>query len=114
MSQPTNDVAAQLEIPQLEQQLQTSVTTGLDTQTAQKRFQTDGANVIESGQHTNRLLDFLQNFTSLMACLLWVSGLIAMVSGTVELGIAIWAVNIINGLFSYWEAHAAKKKQRML
>ncbi|KRM92303.1 P-type (transporting) HAD superfamily ATPase [Fructilactobacillus florum DSM 22689 = JCM 16035] len=109
MSQPTNDVAAQLEIPQLEQQLQTSVTTGLDTQTAQKRFQTDGANVIESGQHTNRLLDFLQNFTSLMACLLWVSGLIAMVSGTVELGIAIWAVNIINGLFSYWEAHAAKK-----
>ena len=37
----------------------------------------------------------------MMAILLWISGLIAMVSGTLELGIAIWLVNIINGLFSF-------------
>lgn len=44
-----------------------------------------------------------------MAISLWISGLIAIISGTVELGIAIWLVNVINGLFSFWQERAAKK-----
>lgn len=32
-----------------------------------------------------------------------------MFAGMMELGIAIWAVNIINGCFSYWQQHAAQK-----
>ena len=44
-----------------------------------------------------------------MAISLWFSGLIAIISGTVELGIAIWLVNVINGLFSFWQERAAKK-----
>ena len=44
-----------------------------------------------------------------MAILLWVSGVIAIFAGMLELGIAIWAVNVINGCFSYWQQHAAQK-----
>lgn len=44
-----------------------------------------------------------------MAILLWVSGIVAMIAGMPELGIAIWAVNVINGCFSYWQQHAAQK-----
>ncbi len=44
-----------------------------------------------------------------MAILLWVSGFIAMFAQMLELGIAIWAVNIINGLFSFWQENQAQK-----
>ena len=49
-----------------------------------------------------------------MAILLWVSGFVAILSGTLELGIAIWLVNIINGIFSYWQEHEAQKATNSL
>ncbi|MFC6253716.1 cation-translocating P-type ATPase [Secundilactobacillus hailunensis] len=83
--------------------------TGLSEDTAVKRLQTYGQNTIHRQKQQSQLVIFLKNFTSLMAILLWVSGIIAMLSGSVELGIAIWAVNIINGVFSYWQEHRAAK-----
>ncbi|WP_461226581.1 cation-translocating P-type ATPase [Lacticaseibacillus suihuaensis] len=83
--------------------------TGLSDQAAQTRLARFGHNTIRKGQSQPQWRVFLKNFASLMAILLWVSGIIAMLSGTVELGIAIWLVNVINGLFSYWQERAAKK-----
>ncbi|WP_262316042.1 cation-translocating P-type ATPase [Lacticaseibacillus parakribbianus] len=83
--------------------------TGLSDQAAQTRLARFGHNTIQKGQSQPQWRVFLKNFASLMAILLWVSGIIAMLSGTVELGIAIWLVNVINGLFSYWQERAAKK-----
>ncbi|WP_429970369.1 cation-translocating P-type ATPase [Fructilactobacillus sp. Tb1] len=105
----TDDQYAQLSIDELSKDLDLSIHTGLTTAEAKQKLETDGPNVIQKGKQENELLNFLKNFVSLMACLLWVSGLIAIFAGTPELGIAIWAVNVINGLFSYWEEHAAKK-----
>lgn len=46
----------------------------------------------------------------MMAILLWVAGAIAFVAQLEELGIAIWLVNIINGLFSFWQEYQAGKE----
>ena len=82
---------------------------GLSGAEAEKRLQKYGPNTIQQGKKRSEILVFLANFTSLMAILLWVSGIIAMFAGMMELGIAIWAVNVINGCFSYWQQHAAPK-----
>ena len=82
---------------------------GLSGAEAEKRLQKYGRNTIQQGKKRSEILVFLANFTSLMAILLWVSGIIAMFAGMMELGIAIWAVNVINGCFSYWQQHAAQK-----
>lgn len=83
--------------------------TGLTAQVAADRLQKNGLNTIQKIKRQPEWQNFLKNFISLMACLLWVSGLIAIFSGTTELGIAIWCVNVINGLFSYYQQHAAQK-----
>lgn len=72
----------------------------------QARF---GPNTIHRSEQKSQVKAFLKNFISLMAVLLWVSGLIAILTGSVELGIAIWLVNIINGIFSFWQEHKAAK-----
>ncbi|MFD1126226.1 cation-translocating P-type ATPase [Lentilactobacillus raoultii] len=82
---------------------------GLNDRQAAQRLEKYGENTIQAGAHRSELLIFIENFTSLMAILLWISGIIAIFAGMLELGIAIWAVNVINGCFSYWQQHAAQK-----
>lgn len=88
--------------------LETS-TDGLTTAVATERLTKFGPNIITKAQQQSEIKMFLKNFSSLMAILLWVSGFIAFVSGTPELGIAIWLVNVINGCFSFWQEHQARK-----
>ncbi|MCX8722516.1 cation-translocating P-type ATPase [Lactobacillus sp. B4005] len=82
---------------------------GLSSEEAARRLQKYGSNEIKKSQEESEWKAFFKNFISTMAILLWISGAIAMLSGTVELGIAIWLVNIINGLFSFWQERAAKR-----
>ena len=82
---------------------------GLSSEEAARRLQKYGSNEIIKSQEESEWKAFFKNFISMMAILLWISGAIAMLSGTVELGIAIWLVNIINGLFSFWQERAAKR-----
>lgn len=82
---------------------------GLSSAEAEKRLQKYGPNQIKKAEGEAVWKTFLKNFTSTMAILLWISGIIAILSGTLELGIAIWLVNIINGLFSFWQERAAKR-----
>lgn len=82
---------------------------GLTDQEAQKRLEKYGKNVIATTQRQSMLKTFLTNFTSMMAILLWIAGFIALLTGTPELGIAIWLVNIINGVFSFWQQYRAKR-----
>ncbi|MCX2455550.1 cation-translocating P-type ATPase [Lacticaseibacillus nasuensis] len=95
------------------QTLQSSPT-GLSAEEADARLKRYGDNTIHREVGDSQLKVFLKNFTSLMAILLWVSGLIAILSGTLELGIAIWLVNIINGVFSFWQQFQAKKATNSL
>lgn len=82
---------------------------GLSDEEAAKRLKKYGLNNIKKAAAESKWRTFFKNFTSMMAILLWISGFIAIISGTVELGIAIWLVNVINGLFSFWQERAAKR-----
>lgn len=90
-------------------ELQTS-RTGLTKDEVSRRQAHDGPNVLKQIKGASWLTKFTQNFTSMMAILLWVAGAIAFVAQLEELGIAIWLVNIINGLFSFWQEYQAGKE----
>ncbi len=82
---------------------------GLTQAQAEANQKEQGKNLIDEKKKENVLLVFLGNFTHLMAILLWVGGAVALVAGMPELGIAIWLVNVINGVFSFWQEHRAGK-----
>lgn len=93
---------------QVYQVLQTSLQ-GLNSQEVKKRQATYGPNQLKESKKEPIWLTFFRHFTSLMALLLWVGGFIAMLSHSLELGIAIWLVNIINGLFSFIQEYRASQ-----
>lgn len=84
-------------------------TNGLNTDDVKQRQEQYGPNVLEKAHQTPLIMSFLQNFISMMAILLWIAGGIAFIAGLTELGIAIWLVNLINGVFSFWQEFQAGK-----
>ena len=93
---------------QVYQVLQTS-RQGLSSQEVKERQATYGPNQLKESKTEPIWLTFFRHFTSLMALLLWAGGFIAMLSHSLELGIAIWLVNIINGLFSFIQEYRASQ-----
>ncbi len=81
---------------------------GLSHEEVQKRLEIYGPNEISKIQE-NRLSSLIDNFTHLMALLLWTGGIIAFMAGLPQLGVSIWLVNLINGIFSYWQERRAEK-----
>jgi len=88
--------------------------TGLSDAEAEAGQQKYGKNVINEKKGKPVILVFLSNFTNLMAILLWVGGIIAFVAQMPELGVAIWMVNVINGVFSFWQEFRASKATEAL
>lgn len=87
---------------------------GLTQKEASQRQAQLGRNIIDEAKKEPLILVFIKNFTGLMAILLWVAGAIAIYSHSPELGIAIWMVNIINGIFSFVQEHRASKATEAL
>ena len=87
---------------------------GLTVSEAQDNQKKYGRNVINEKKGKSVILVFLSNFISMMAILLWIGGLIAFFADMSQLGIAIWLVNIINGVFSFWQEHRASKATEAL
>lgn len=95
------------------QQMRTSKE-GLNRQEVQARQAKYGKNILKKQKGVPLWKKFLSNFTSTMAWLLWIAGIIAFCAQLVELGIAIWLVNIINGCFSFWQEYQADKATEAL
>lgn len=87
---------------------------GLTTSEAQDIQDKSGKNVISEKKKKSILLVFLSNFISVMAILLWVGGIVAFFAGMPQLGVAIWFVNVINGVFSFWQEFRASKATEAL
>jgi potassium/sodium efflux P-type ATPase len=82
---------------------------GLSHAEAAVRLQRYGRNTIHTVATTSLVRKFLANFTHLMALLLWVGGLLGFLAQMPQLGIAIWLVNLINGVFSFWQEYQAEQ-----
>lgn len=87
---------------------------GLTRAEAAKRLREHGPNLLQKVRGKSFLKVFLENFTHLMAVLLWAGGAVAFVAQMPQLGIAIWMVNIINGAFSFWQEYRAEKATEAL
>lgn len=87
---------------------------GLTVSEAKDKQTKYGKNVIKEKKGKPIILVFLSNFVSLMAILLWVGGIIAFIGKMPQLAIAIWLVNVINGVFSFWQEHRASKATEAL
>ena len=87
---------------------------GLTTFEVKENQNKYGKNTITEKKGKPAILIFMSNFTSLMAILLWAGGIIAIIADMLELGIAIFLVNIINGVFSFWQEHRASKATEAL
>ena len=77
----------------------------------QRRF---GPNLLQAEKKIPLIIKFLANFTHLMAILLWVGGAVALIARMPELAVAVWMVNIINGIFSFWQEFRAEKASEEL
>ncbi|HXZ29621.1 MAG TPA: HAD-IC family P-type ATPase, partial [Dehalococcoidia bacterium] len=87
---------------------------GLTQAEAEERLRRFGSNVIREVRGKPLIFQFLANFTHTMAILLWVGGVIALIGQMPQLAIAIWMVNVINGVFSFWQEYRAERAIRAL
>lgn len=82
---------------------------GLSQEEADRRLEQYGKNELAQKKKDSMLKKLLANFTSLMAILLWAGGIMAIVSGSPQLGVSIFCVNLINGFFSFFQEFKAEK-----
>ncbi|MFM7676578.1 MAG: cation-translocating P-type ATPase [Synechococcus sp.] len=94
-----------------EQVLRTLQTTarGLSPEEARTRLERFGPNRLPAQRRRPLLLRFLDQLVHFMALLLWVAGALAFLAGTPPLGWAIWAVVVVNGVFSFWQEFQAER-----
>jgi len=82
---------------------------GLSGEEARQRLQRFGPNQLPPLRRRPLLLRFCDQLFHFMALLLWVAGGLACVAGAPQLGWAIWAVILINGVFSFWQEFKAER-----
>lgn len=88
--------------------LQTAAS-GLSREEARQRLAHDGPNELPEPPGRPLILRLADQLTHFMALLLWVAGILAFISHTAALGWAIWAVILINGVFSFWQEYQAER-----
>ncbi len=82
---------------------------GLSQSEALERLELYGANRLPPLHRRPLALRLLDQMGHFMALLLWIAGGLAFAAGTPQLGWAIWAVVLINGLFSFWQEFQAER-----
>ncbi len=82
---------------------------GLSQPEAAERLARYGPNLLPALRRRPLLLRLMDQMGHFMALLLWIAGGLAFASGTPQLGWAIWAVVLINGVFSFWQEFQAER-----
>jgi Ca2+-transporting ATPase len=87
---------------------------GLSSTEAAARLERFGANRLPPLKRRPLLLRFTDQLFHFMALLLWVAGTLAFIARAPQLGWAIWAVILINGVFSFWQEFKAERTLQAL
>lgn len=82
---------------------------GLSSAEAAARVEHFGPNALAEIHGPALARKFLAHFSHLMAILLWMGGAVAFMAQMPQLGVAIWLVVLINGIFSFWQEYKAEK-----
>lgn len=87
---------------------------GLGTEEVRQRRRIHGSNSLPSPRRAPLWLRLLSQFIHFFAIMLWVGGLLAILAGMPQLGIAIFIVIILNGLFAFAQEYRADKSSERL
>ena len=74
---------------------------GLSEDEAKRRQVSFGLNRVSEKKNFHPWSQLLKQFVSAMAILLWIAGILAIIAKMPELAVAVWAVVVINGVFSF-------------
>ena len=87
---------------------------GLPTSRIPALLAAHGRNALQKVRPIPWFIKLLSQFTHLMAIMLWIGGVAAIIGGMPQLAVAIWAVVMINGVFSFWQEFRADKASEAL
>jgi Ca2+-transporting ATPase len=82
---------------------------GLSDSEVVRRRAMAGENRIERTRRRSATLRLLEQFWSMFAILLWVGGALAFVAGMPQLGLAIFVVILVNGVFGFLQEYRAER-----
>jgi len=86
-----------------------STTEGLSDDEAARRLTEYGPNSLPPPQRISVWRQLLAQFVHFFAIMLWCAGALAIVGGLPELGIAIFVVILVNGVFAFVQEHRAEQ-----
>ncbi|MBM5801659.1 MAG: cation-transporting P-type ATPase [Cyanobacteria bacterium K_DeepCast_35m_m2_023] len=87
---------------------------GLSEAEAAARLERFGSNDLPQAPRRPLLMRLVDQLVHPMALLLWVAGGLALAAQTPQLAMAIWAVVLINGCFSFWQEFQAERTMAAL
>ncbi len=87
----------------------TAPLSGLTSSEAARRLQDVGPNALPAPARTPVWRQLLAELTHFFAAMLWVAGVLAIVGGLPELGIAIFIVIVVNALFAFAQEYRAEQ-----
>lgn len=82
---------------------------GLTSGEASARLTADGPNVLPTRRPPSQLRRLLAQMVHFFALMLWAAGGLAFIAGLPELGVAIFVVIVINGVFAFVQEHRAER-----
>lgn len=88
---------------------ETLSTAGLTNEEAHRRLQHHGLNRLPPPPRSGLLRHLLGQFFHFFAVLLWVAGALAILAGLPELGVAIFGVVLLNGVFAFVQEYRAER-----
>jgi len=106
-------------VPRVEgDRMPVATTPGLSSAVAAARRDADGPNRLPEPRRPSALRRLSRELTHFFAVMLWVAGVLALLAGLPELGVAIVAVILLNAVFAFAQQtradHAAERLRAML
>src|SRR5512145_2338717 len=87
---------------------------GLSTSEAARRLASEGPNRLPAPRRPSAARRLAGELTHFFAVMLWVAGVLAFVAGLPELGVAIFAVVVLNAVFAFaQQARADRAAERL-